>query len=494
MRRRRRARGGSVLDGEEAEVDAWDEHDAAVMDEVDVDERLAAADRLAAEGAYAAAERAYVDAKERSAAPVEVEADRGAGQAWDDELVDAFLGLFCAGQETHEVAAVRRDAGLRDFVPVERPPGPADVRAHLVGEVALAVRPRLADGTCALGVLDVDGVGAGTEIAVRAHVDALCSVARSWGLEVLAERTGGRGMHVWIPLERRRPAQVVAAVLSRIVREAGRPAEGVRVERLPGGDDEPDLHAQAITLPLGRHVETGERSRLAWAGGCEVEDDGTGMLAGAANDVERLAGVAVTEVSGEGAAAVRVPVERLGLGPGGAVRRVMDGCAVLQHLADKAAAVGHLDHAERLSLLYSLGHLGEAGRRAIHEIVGRCGNYSQVETSRQIGRLSGLPISCTRMREKHVTEELAPRCTCDFGDVRRRGGYPTPLLHANGFRRVWREELRGRRAAEVVARERPAAGVRAVAEANELPRGEGPGEGDEHGGVMVAGVPPHEWA
>jgi hypothetical protein len=152
---------------------------------------------------------------------------------------------------------------------------------------------------------------------------------------------------------------------------------------------------------------------------------------------------------------------------------------------------------------------GCAGRRAIHEIVGRCGNYDEAETTRQIGRLSGLPISCTRMREKHVTAELAPLCACEFGDVRRRGGYPTPLLHAAGFRRVWRDELRGRRLAEVVARERPVEGVAAVAERSELPRVAAVAEQDDGGGraagesveraldgrgVLVTGVAPHEWA
>jgi len=112
--------------------------------------------------------------------------------------------------------------------------------------------------------------------------------------------------------------------------------------------------------------------------------------------------------------------------PDGPVARVLAGCALLRHLGDKAAGSGHLAHPERLSLLYSLGHLGGAGEQALHAIIGRCANYDRAETDRQIAKLTGLPIGCTRLREKHATPELLPLCICDFGDVRRRGGYPTP--------------------------------------------------------------------
>lgn len=178
----------------------------------------------------------------------------------------------------------------------------------------------------------------------------------------------------------------------------------------------------------------------------------------------------------------------------------MEGCAVLRHLADKAAAAGHLDHAERLSVLHSLGHLGEPGRRAIHGIIGRSHNYDPAETSRQIDRLSGLPIGCTRMREKHATKELLPHCACEFKPVRQRGGYPTPLLHAIGFRRSWRDTLRGRRQAGAELRTQDSVGVTTVEE-QESPRApadaavaENSAAEDPLAGFQVAGVPPHQWA
>lgn len=483
--------GDPANDGASA-VDPWDDSDdleAGDASRPELSELLTEADRLAGAGSYADAEALYARAQELSSAPPPVEVPPEPAMDWDEEAIDSFLGLFCAGQDTHEVAVGRGQAGPRDFNVIERPPGPRDLRAHLAGELALAIRPRLRDGTCAIAVLDIDGVGSETEIAVRAHVEALASVVRARGLESLVETTGGRGMHLWIPFERRVSADEAAALLDSLVDAAGRPAEGIRVERFPAGDGSPDLHSQAMTLPLGVHVETGRRSELRWVGGPPIGLDLDGLFAGHANDPSALVPLRappalrrppapVGEVPGPSREGGQISAEF-----GAAPARVMRGCVVLRHLADKAAATGHLDHSERLSLLYSLGQLGEPGKRAVHAIVRACANYSEPETARQIERLSGLPISCHRMRDKHLVESIEPLCVCEFGAVRQRGGYPSPVLHGGSFRRVWRDELRRRRTREALHAESPPAGVGAALEPETVAEG-----------IVVDRVPPHEWA
>lgn len=163
------------------------------------------------------------------------------------------------------------------------------------------------------------------------------------------------------------------------------PASGVRVERLPGPDAAPELHAQPMTLPLGVHLETGARSRLRWGNGIEVGPELDELFSGQANDPALLSRAVPAAAPAAATARERAPaVDGVPTELGQAVERVMKGCALLRHLADKAAAVGHLDHAERLSVLYSLGHLGPQGERAIHTLIGRCRNYDAAETSRQI--------------------------------------------------------------------------------------------------------------
>ena len=508
----------AAADGEvEAlETEAWDEDDwKHLSDSQRKDDLLSTADRLAAEGDYAGAEVAFERAQQPEpdiGTPIVAPAvDVGA----DDEAIDSFLGMFAAGQERIETAEAAA-SGRRDFRVMDRPPCPADVRAHLGGRAAMAVRPRLSDGTCTIAVVDIDAPETAGLPAARACAGALAAVAEAWGWHVLIEETGGRGLHVWIPIQGRPRADVIARALEALKTEAGTPKEGVRVELLPSRDDAPDLHAQAITLPLGLHLETGERSRLRWASGPELEPDLRGLFTRPLNEPAMLqarlpagGSLPAVEKGIEGPQPhapgdARLPVwQSFGSG----VSRVMEGCAVLRHLAEKAASVGHLNHAERLSLLYSLGHLGPHGHQAIHAIVARCNNYDAAETARQIDRLAGLPISCTRMREKHGTPELLPLCRCDFGNVGARGGYATPVLHASGFRHSWRAVLRGREAHE---RARPAEvpGVRAVGDDREPParrqavtaldpsRPPAPPPPSETAddGVVVKGTPPHEWA
>lgn len=483
-------------------VEPWE--DADVEDVVGADataeELLDQADRLAMDGAYGDAELAFVEAQERlRAPPPEAPSPAPDGPPlWDEEIIDTYLGLFAAG-----LGELRRlsDRERRVSVTVQRTPSPRDIVEHLRGETSLSILPRRADGRAFLGVLDIDGRGPGDAASVDAYVASLTQVARAWELRVIVERTGGRGAHVWVPLTEDVPAHDLAALLDRWRREAGNPKEGVRIERLPARDDEPELAAQPITLPLGLHPVSGERSRLDGGDGRPLAPTLEGLLAFVPNGADILS-------CGQPAEATPSPAQpALSLaGPStaiersrallGAPGRLLAGCALVRHLANKARTAEHLDHSERLSLLYTLGHLGVAGRRAIHEIIGPCRNYDTDETERQLSKLGGLPMSCARLREKHLTPELAPQCACDFGDI--RGGYPTPLLHVAGFRRPWREALRSgavlrpgtgveppRRGTSTVATAAPGELVPTPGPAPAAPREEAP---------RLLGTPPHEWA
>ncbi|MBK9265637.1 MAG: hypothetical protein IPM54_38340 [Polyangiaceae bacterium] len=363
---------------------------------------------------------------------------------------------------------------------MSRPVGATDVRLHLMGRGSIAVRPRFPDGSCLLGVIDIDDREAPPSPEARAFAYRICHVARAWQWTALLETTGGRGLHVWVPLESRMKADVVHAALEALVHIAGPVPEGVHCEILPGRTDAPDLHGQTMTLPLGVHVETGVRSRLHLPDGEDVDSDLNELSRARATAPERLKeATTLSPRAPEPSHAAAEPLpdwSRYGRG----VERIMAGCAILRHLAEKARDMGHLNHGERLSLLYSLGHLDAPGAQAIHAIIRPCGNYDAVETSRQIANLRGLPVSCTRLREKHATPELVPLCRCDFGDLRHRGGYATPLLHAGAFRREWRGVLRERREAEAALKTEQDVGVRVATENGE--------------GVVLRGLPPHEWA
>jgi hypothetical protein len=429
------------------------------------------------------------------------------------EVLDAFLGLFWACRDHFEVAPPRLGpTGRREFTKVERPLSLRELREHLDGQKVLAVRPRLANGSTLLGVIDIDAAEPKDRTAAQAYAEALSTVARSWELHALLEDTGGRGFHLWLPLRDRVGVDAVHSCLTALCRTAGSPAAGVTIEILPGPAHAPETHAQVVALPMGVHPVTQQRSRMHWLSGREVAPDLLALLDAPLNPPHQLLSRDILARPAD-APARSAPTPQSSSQPasppasevsaalpdwlafGEEVHKLMTGCGLLSHLAQKARAVGHLTHAERLSVLYSLGHLGESGEQAIHAVISPCRNYDLKETARQIAKLGGIPIGCSRLREKHaMTDELRTQCACSFSVQRIRGGYPTPLLHIGRFRRTWLEVLRGRKA----ARSGPKA-PRIPAVAEEIPSAITPADLqslDEptSDGLRLQTIPPHEWA
>jgi hypothetical protein len=103
---------------------------------------------------------------------------------------------------------------------------------------------------------------------------------------------------------------------------------------------------------------------------------------------------------------------------------VVKGCALLWGLVRKAAQTHHLRHTERLALLYTLGHLGEAGQTYLHQVIGLCSNYDPRITQRWIQRMDEghKPIRCATLRE--WLKDHLPGVTCACGPT---GTTPSPL-------------------------------------------------------------------
>ncbi len=465
----------------------------------DTERLLQEGERRALEGDFAGAESAFEQA-ERAATrqhEPEVHGESQAEADIPDEAIDLFWGMFAAGVERFEVA----EAPGRSFQPLAGPPTVSDFRRHLQGKIHLAVVLRREDGSSPMAVLDIDGKDGESASAVKVHTAALLAALDDLGVVAWVEHTGGRGNHLWIPLSAPAPAESIRALTRQVRRLAGRAPEGVDVEELPALAEEVEQHNQAITLPLGVHALTGRRSVLILPHGDQrtaIAWDLSNLTTTETNDTEailtRLPDIRAAEDASEPNQPPRpatltkpwTPVE-----PFGPVAKIMSGCAVLRHLADKARSSGHLSHSERLSVLYALGHLGEAGKQAIVDIIAPCNNFDPRVTLRQIGRLTGPPIRCTRMREKHGTPELLPTCTCVFSSEQQRAGYSTPLLHAMPFRREWLRRPRLSGGTEVTG---PAAGVGARLVPRETYVSATEVSEEAEGVLLASETLPHDWA
>src|SRR5205823_156063 len=109
------------------------------------------------------------------------------------------------------------------------------------------------------------------------------------------------------------------------------------------------------------------------------------------------------------AGAAAVPPE-----PPAAVAPLVEGCALICGLVDKAARLGHLRHTERLALLYTLGHGGDAGHAYLHQVIALCADYSPRITETWVRRVDAghRPISCARLKEWLADDLPGVECPC----------------------------------------------------------------------------------
>lgn len=117
------------------------------------------------------------------------------------------------------------------------------------------------------------------------------------------------------------------------------------------------------------------------------------------------------------------------------VENLLSGCKVINYLVNKARDTHYLNNSERITLLYTLGHLGQEGKDFLHKVISNCINYDYDYTEKQIRKMKSSPISCPKIREKHEDFALDIGCNCNFKIPYK--GYPSPVLHAFKQPKTW---------------------------------------------------------
>jgi len=108
---------------------------------------------------------------------------------------------------------------------------------------------------------------------------------------------------------------------------------------------------------------------------------------------------------------------------------------VLNYLVNKAKETHYLNNSERVTMLYTFGHLGQEGKEFLHKVISNCINYDYDYTEKKIRKMKSFPISCPKIIEKHEDIALDLGCNCDLKIP--PGGYPSPVLHAFKQPKTW---------------------------------------------------------
>ncbi len=77
------------------------------------------------------------------------------------------------------------------------------------------------------------------------------------------------------------------------------------------------------------------------------------------------------------------------------VESMLSDCKVVNYIVKKAKETHYLDNSERVTLLYTLGILGQEGKEFLHKVISNCINYDYDYTEKRIKKMKLYPISST---------------------------------------------------------------------------------------------------
>lgn len=291
----------------------------------------------------------------------------------------------------------------KGYAPVRRSITDEELQAHLAGKMVLGTYLLHPDGTTKALVFDIDGPNFSEEGKASAFqvVQRLANALKERGITPLQEDSGGKGYHLWLCFSEPVAARLVREWAAKWLDNFRPFPEGVLVEVFPKQDYlAPNALGALLRLPLGQHPETGRFSILLTPDGQPAADPWAVLSTTPLVNLEKLLSVGLTQEYSE----LPEPPEK--------IAPMVKGCALIWGLVQKAAQFHHLRHVERLALLYTLGHCGEAGQTYLHQVIALCSNYNPRITQRWIQRLDEghRPIQCRTLRE--WLKDLLPGVNC----------------------------------------------------------------------------------
>ncbi|MFZ5518634.1 MAG: CRISPR-associated primase-polymerase type A1 [Candidatus Zhuqueibacterota bacterium] len=354
---------------------------------------------------------------------------------FEENDIQLFIQLFSAREGVYS-RQWTDNTGRLGYNPVYKPLSKDVVKSHFQGKETLGMYILRTDNTVRHIIIDIDisrqarNETTDEEIVMDkwqeiTHQDAvnIYSICQKLDIPVYIENSGFKGRHVWFFFSDPVPARDGIAFAKKILEETGEPPSGINREIFP---KEARVSTKAlgsmVKLPLGVHKLTERRCLL-------LEPSGQPWK----NQFEVLNSIKQITQSQFHAAIERLNAGEIE-GPSKNIdtskaERMIEKCNVLKYLVNKVEKERHLAHIDRLTLLHTLGHLGEEGRYMLHKIISKTLNYDHRITQKWYLRLKGSPVSCPKIREwqNHITPSIG--CYCPFPENSKC--YPTPLLHAD---------------------------------------------------------------
>ncbi|VVB94675.1 Reverse transcriptase (RNA-dependent DNA polymerase) [uncultured archaeon] len=360
---------------------------------------------------------------------------------FSDEDASLFSSIF-KGREEFFARQWIDEKGRRGFSPVDRPLNPAEIKSHLDGKETLGLYLLDKADQVSLSVIDIDieqkalleyakDEEESLKLHSLTHQDAsrIASVCDDLGIPLLIEDSGYKGRHIWFFFESPIKAKLARIFIMFITERAGKPGNGIHREIFPNCDKlKGKGYGPLIKLPLGIHKRTGRRCLFLDRDGNPLQEQMASLSKVGRITQKKVEEILFARIIKPDASPPKK--EKMPL-----VESMLSGCKVVNYLVNKAKDTHYLNNSERVTLLYTLGLLGQEGKDFLHRVISNCINYDYDYTEKQIKKMKSYPISCFRIRERHEDFALDLGCNCSLKFP--PGGYPSPVLHAFGRRNKW---------------------------------------------------------
>ncbi len=360
---------------------------------------------------------------------------------FSDEDASLFSFMF-KGREEFFARQWIDEKGRRGFSSINRPLNLAEIKNHLDGKETLGLYLLNKADQVSLSVIDIDidqkalleyakNEEESSKLHHLTHQDAIriASVCDDLGIPVLIEDSGYKGRHLWFFFESPIKAKLARIFLKFIIDKSGKPADGIHWEIFPNCDKlKGKGYGPLIKLPLGIHKRTGRRCLFLDRDGNPLQEQMAALSEVGHITQKKIEEILFAHIIKPDASTPKKEETPL-------VESMLSGCKVINYLVDKAKETHYLNNSERVTLLYTLGLLGQEGKDFLHKVISNCINYDYDYTEKQIKKMKSYPISCYRIREKHEDFALDLGCNCSLKFP--PGGYPSPVLHAFRRRNKW---------------------------------------------------------
>lgn len=319
-----------------------------------------------------------------------------------------------------------------------------EIYKHLQGTVTVDTYVQRPNGTVRYIVADIDvskkillSNERGSDVyhsylnKARKTAEELLKIYRTFGFTGYLEYSGCRGYHVWLLFSEWIPVRYANMLCDVLEQKLSLQDDGINIEFFPNKTRiKPGKYGQAIKIPCGFHVYTGELSYFIDEDGRKESDLNAFLDNLARFSLQSVKKVLAAHLEIKEPSAEKTVDKNLDAfsEASGSVLEILQKCSLMCYLCQKASKTGYLTHYERLSVLYVFGHLGEDGQQFVHQVMSMTLNYKYNTTEKFIQRIPEKPVSCVRLRNqyKQITAEYG--CSCTF--KRTKNCYPSPVLHA----------------------------------------------------------------